>query len=47
MPESGKKELILKAAEHFNTSFPHLSSGNYEGEHWLTSFAILALTTQH
>jgi len=47
MPESGKKELIRKAAEHFNTSFPHLSSGNYEGEHWLTSFAILALTTQH
>jgi hypothetical protein len=47
MSESGKKELILKAAEHFNASFSHLSSGNYEGEHWLTSFAILALTTQH
>ncbi len=47
MPGSGNKELIRKAAAHFNKSFPHLSSGNYEGEHWLTSFAILALTTQH
>jgi hypothetical protein len=44
--ESMKSEIILKASEHFNTSFPHLSSGNYEGEHWLTSFAILAMTTQ-
>ena len=46
MPESNKEDLIHHAAEHFNSSFPHLSSGNYEGEHWLTSFAILALTTQ-
>jgi hypothetical protein len=46
MPKSGKDQLIRKAGEHFNTSFPHLSSGNYEGEHWLTSFALLALTTQ-
>jgi hypothetical protein len=41
-----KDELILKAENHFNASFPHLSSGNYEGEHWLTSFAILAITSQ-
>jgi hypothetical protein len=46
MQESRKDKLIRKAADHFNSSFPHLSSGNYEGEHWLTSFAILALTTQ-
>ena len=47
LPEYDKKELIHKAAEHFNSSFPHLSTGNYEGEHWLTSFAILALTTHY
>jgi len=44
--ESLKDELIQKAVNHFNASFPHLSSGNYEGEHWLTSFAILAITSQ-
>ena len=41
-----KDELIQNAVNHFNASFPHLSSGNYEGEHWLTSFAILAITSQ-
>lgn len=44
LDDLNKEMLIRLAADHFNTSFPHLSSGNYEGEHWLTSFAILALT---
>ena len=31
--------------EHFNASYPYITSGNYEGEHWLASFAVLALTS--
>jgi hypothetical protein len=45
MDEPMKSDLSSLAKEHFMTSFPFISSGNYEGEHWLTSFAILAFTS--
>ena len=32
------------ADEHLATAMPHLS-GDYMGEHWLASFALLALLT--
>jgi hypothetical protein len=32
------------AAEHLAVAMPHLS-GDYMGEHWLASFALLALLT--
>ena len=28
---------------HFNYSLPSITDGNYEGEHWLASFALHAL----
>jgi hypothetical protein len=31
--------------EHFNAALPHLA-GDYMGEHWLVSFALLALITE-
>ncbi len=34
------EELSLK---HLNASLPYIASGNYEGEHWLASFAVFAL----
>ena len=34
--------LIRKAEEHFSASLPHVA-GDYLGEHWLASFALLAL----
>ena len=34
----------MAAERHLQASVPHLFSGNYAGEHWLTSFALLALT---
>jgi hypothetical protein len=34
------------ALEHLNASLPHIASGNYEGEHWLASFAVFALFSQ-
>jgi len=37
--------LAERAAErHLDASLPHLFSGEYVGEHWLSSFALLALT---
>jgi len=43
LDEAGKG-LALKAADaHFAASLPHVS-GDYMGEHWLASFALLALT---
>lgn len=34
--------LKLVAQTHFNYSLPAIVDGNYEGEHWLASFALLA-----
>ena len=31
------------AREHLDASLPYIASGNYEGEHWLASFAVYAL----
>jgi hypothetical protein len=37
--------LAAGAAErHLDASLPHLFNGEYVGEHWLSSFALLALT---
>ena len=33
----------ILANNHINASLQHLESGNYGGEHWLVSFAILAM----
>ncbi len=36
--------LIPIANEHVQHSLPDLTDGNYEGGHWLASFALMALT---
>jgi len=38
--------LVLEAAEnHLNAGLPHIA-GDYMGEHWLASFAVLALSDE-
>jgi hypothetical protein len=37
--------LAKSATAHANAALPHIVSGNYEGEHWLASFAVYMLTT--
>jgi len=40
------KNILLKsAAAHAKATLPHIASGNYEGEHWLASFAFYMITT--
>jgi hypothetical protein len=37
--------LARAAAAHAEAALPHIASGNYEGEHWLASFAVYLLST--
>lgn len=32
--------LMQSAVRHANATLPYIASGNYEGEHWLASFAV-------
>ncbi len=36
--------LLASAASHAEATLPHIASGNYEGEHWLATFAVYMLT---
>ena len=38
------KHLLDLVNEHLEVALPQVASGNYEGEHWLASFAVYALT---
>lgn len=40
-----RKVLAGSAAAHAKAALPYVTSGNYEGEHWLASFAVYMLTT--
>ena len=42
LPEKNlvKKVLYESGMRHAEATLPHISSGNYEGEHWLASFAV-------
>lgn len=42
LPELGYLKAIANA--HINYSLPDLTDGNYEGGHWLVSFALMSLT---
>ena len=44
-PSSSKYQLLVENASlHLNAALPHITSGNYEGEHWLASFAVYTLS---
>jgi len=46
LPEGdpARRVLLESAARHALATLPHIASGNYEGEHWLASFAVYMLT---
>ncbi len=46
LPDNSRVSEALKrsAQLHLEASLPHIASGNYEGEHWLASFAVYAMT---
>lgn len=43
--DPARKVLANSAAGHARAGLAHVTSGNYEGEHWLASFAVYMLTT--
>ena len=46
MPDPLKPLLLQAAKAHFEAAIDHVS-GDYAGEHWLASFALLAITERH
>jgi hypothetical protein len=38
--EAREANLVVVADAHARASLPHVASGNYEGEHWLATFAV-------
>ncbi len=46
LPATDPRKAILQRAAlaHLSASLPNVVSGNYGGEHWLASFAVLALS---
>ena len=46
LPEADpvRRILLESAARHAEATLPHISSGNYEGEHWLATFAVYMLS---
>jgi hypothetical protein len=42
--DPARKVLAASAARHAEAALRHVASGNYEGEHWLASFAVYLLT---
>ncbi len=46
-PEDPRGTVLRESAQrHLDATLPHITSGNYEGEHWLASFAVWALANQ-
>jgi len=43
--DPARRILTRSAAAHAQAALAHVASGNYEGEHWLASFAVYMLTT--
>ena len=43
--DPARRLLAQSATAHANAALPYITSGNYEGEHWLASFAVYMLTT--
>ena len=44
--DPARRALTRSALAHAQVTLPHVASGNYEGEHWLASFAVYLLTTE-
>ena len=46
LPSGDPRRAALRASSqhHLDASLPHVTSGDYAGEHWLASFALYALS---
>lgn len=38
-----RKQMLVSARQLIDAALPHVTAGNYGGEHWLASFAVYAL----
>ena len=44
--DATRKALLASAKLHQEAGLKHIASGNYEGEHWLASFAVYMLSME-
>jgi hypothetical protein len=45
-PDDPRSAVLSRSAEvHLAAALPYVASGEFVGEHWLPSFAVLALTS--
>jgi predicted ATP-grasp superfamily ATP-dependent carboligase len=42
--DPARRVLLESASRHAEETLVHVASGRYEGEHWLASFAVYALS---
>ncbi|HMO13386.1 MAG TPA: DUF2891 domain-containing protein [Pirellulaceae bacterium] len=42
--ETLKRQLLASSADHLQAGLSYVFSGHYEGEHWLATFALYAIT---
>ena len=47
LPDDSRRRFVLEraAAIHAQATLPHITSGDYAGEHWLATFAVYMLST--
>ena len=44
--DPARRALLESAQKHVDAALPHITSGDYAGEHWLASFATYLLTSE-
>jgi hypothetical protein len=44
--DPSRRVLVASAQAHLRATLPEVTSGHYEGEHWLATFAICALSAE-
>jgi len=44
-PATSNPDNLMRSGAPRSAALPYVTSGNYEGEHWLASFAVYMLTT--
>jgi hypothetical protein len=43
--DPARKNLLAASEAHARDALAHVATGNYEGEHWLATFAVYLLST--
>jgi hypothetical protein len=45
-PGMNREAILTAAQKHLDAALPKVADGNYAGEHWLGTFAVMAVATE-